>query len=73
VPRSDRFEPISEPRGPPEDFDLAVDLLPGHGVAASIQWRQTYAESVGKFYSEALPWLRTLGAPDDVWIVFGFG
>jgi hypothetical protein len=30
------------------------------------------ADAVGDFYTTALPWLRTLGAPADVRLVFGF-
>ena len=37
-----------------------------------IHWRETYRESGGALWSEFVPWLQTLGAPDDVRIVFGF-
>jgi hypothetical protein len=36
------------------------------------QWSIPTAEVAGRFYDEVLPALRTLGAPDDVRIVFGF-
>lgn len=35
-------------------------------------WPTTYAEAAGGFYTRFLPLLQTLGAPDDVRIVFGF-
>ena len=37
-----------------------------------VEWKTTCAEAAGEFYTIVLPWLRTVGAPDDVRLVFGF-
>lgn len=39
---------------------------------AVFEWEETYSEAAGRFYSDFLPILRTLGEGEDVRIVFGF-
>lgn len=41
-------------------------------IHVRIHWPQTAAKAVRDFYTDALPWLRSLGAPEDVRLVFGF-
>lgn len=41
-------------------------------IQVRVAWSESCAECVGSFYTDVLPWLHTLGAPDDVRIVFGF-
>jgi hypothetical protein len=37
-----------------------------------VRWEETRASCVGGFYTTLLPWMRTLGPPDRVRLIFGF-
>lgn len=41
-------------------------------IYVQVTWGQTIATSVRGFFTDVLPWLRTLGEPDEVRIVMGF-
>lgn len=41
-------------------------------VYAEAIWPVTYREAAGQYVTELVPWLESLGAPDDVRIVMGF-
>jgi hypothetical protein len=41
-------------------------------AVTTVTWRETYAESVAEFWTEAMPRLRALGRPEHVRIVFYF-
>jgi len=44
----------------------------GDWTHVQVTWRQTMRQSCPLFVGATLPWLRTLGVPDDVRLVFGF-
>jgi hypothetical protein len=46
--------------------------LPDREFFVRVTWDKTNAECAGSFYATALPWLRTLGKPDAVRLVFAF-
>lgn len=58
----------------------ARDALSDHGIAialpaspyVSITWGQTCAERAASFYTNIIPALKKLGAPEDVRLIFGF-
>lgn len=45
---------------------------PDKVVYVQLFWTQPLREAVGPFVDTIIPWLQTLGAPDDVRLVFGF-
>lgn len=54
-----------------QDYD-AGHFPPDACVYVEVEWETTCAECAGAFYREVMPWLETLGAPEDVRLVFGF-
>jgi hypothetical protein len=52
--------------------DLAAETMAGVKYATEVTYRATYAQLAGEFYDKVMPDLATLGAPEDVRILFFF-
>lgn len=64
---------------PVEDYLTHREEIRRHATAmqkevyvAGVRWQRPLRESVPAFVNEILPWLQTLGKPDEVRLVFGF-
>jgi hypothetical protein len=53
-------------------YTCVFDSIRQHSFYAYVEWPISYKNAAGRFYSQIIPELQKLGAPDDVRIVFAF-